>query len=71
MTHGSWGQMSNMSCLQVFKVKFVAPYSEQLQKLAADQTLREAMTSFAIGPGAGAGAGIAPQHRAGGPAFCP
>ena len=51
--------------VQVFKVKFVAPYSEQLQKLAADQTLREAMTGFAIGPGAGAG--IALQHRAGNP----
>ena len=49
--------------MQVFKVKFVAPYSEQLQRLAADQTLREAMTGFALGPGAGAG--IAPQHRAG------
>ena len=48
---------------QVFKVKFVLPYGEQLQRLAADQTLREAMTSFALGPGADGG--IAPQHRAG------
>ena len=43
----------------------MAPYSEQLQKLAADQTLREAMTGFALGPGAGTG--IAPQHRPGWP----
>ena len=49
--------------MQVFKVNFVAPYSEQLQKLAADQTLRETMTGFALG--SGAGAGIAPQHRPG------
>ena len=48
---------------QVFKIKYVAPYSEQLHKLAADQTLREAMAGFALGPGAGAG--IAPQHRSG------
>jgi len=44
-------------------VKFVSPYGEQLQRLAADQTLREAMTGFALGPGPDSG--IAPQHRAG------
>lgn len=48
---------------QVFKVEFVAPYAEQLQKLAADQTLREAMTGFVLG--SGADSSIAPQHRAG------
>jgi len=41
----------------------VSPYGEQLQRLAADQTLREAMTGFALGPGPESG--IAPQHRAG------
>ena len=49
--------------MQVFKISFVAPYAEQLQKLAADQSLRVAMTAFALGPGADPG--IASQHRAG------
>ena len=44
-------------------MKFVSPYGEQLQRLEADQTLREAMTGFALGPGPESG--IAPQHRAG------
>ena len=55
--------------MQVFKIKFVAPYAEQLQRFAADQTLREAMTGFALG--SGTDAAIAPQHRAGQPlAWC-
>ncbi|KAL0035339.1 hypothetical protein WJX77_001780 [Trebouxia sp. C0004] len=56
-------QQAALRSLQVFKVKFVSPYGEQLQRLAADQTLREAMTGFALGPGSESG--IAPQHRAG------
>ncbi|KAL0018407.1 hypothetical protein WJX79_009395 [Trebouxia sp. C0005] len=56
-------QQAALRCLQVFKVEFVSPYGEQLQRLAADQTLREAMTGFALGPGPESG--IAPQHRAG------
>ncbi|KAL0044331.1 hypothetical protein WJX82_000142 [Trebouxia sp. C0006] len=56
-------QQAALRSLQVFKVKFVSPYGEQLQRLAADQTLREAMTGFALGPGPDSG--IAPQHRAG------
>ena len=54
--------------MQVFKIKFVAPYAEQLQRFAADQTLREAMTGFALG--SGTDAAIAPQHRAGQPLAC-
>lgn len=56
-------QQAALRSLKVFKIKFVAPYAEHLQRFAADQTLREAMTGFTIG--SGSGAAIAPQHRSG------
>ena len=49
--------------MQGFKVKPVSQYMERLQRLAADATLREELTSFPLAKDAEEG--VAAEHRAG------